>query len=451
MYAGERLNHYVPSFVLLERVPLRGAVVKAMAICTRHPFIQIFKVRPENISCFHRIEQPFQPILLMALDDYFLDPSQDCLARLFDAINSMDLSRAPSLSRYEKIVMRSSERKDIFQEKFTEQSVKPEVPGVPATNGTLRANNTHKPSSSMGSMSSFEEGIMMRTRERAGTQSTQNSSASQGTAPSHSSHGGTSQAARSQAGHSPEDVSFSLGGSAVWVGDESVLDQQPTNNSVPSLGGSTAISGSGSGAPRGRRSTDASTSSGPKSEQGHGPNVDSPSRGPGGSPMLKDTHFFHTNILYKGHQLPIKLPLSTFSQEVGDVSLFLFSIQNTSPHHVLQYSLIQLLQTFSAPNITVSGPLHPHLHTNGNLTPPIILLFNGLMTGKRILFLGHGKPAGMLANFVLSACALASGCGIVLRGFLERAFPYATLLSKDDWSNMCDLLNLSTSLPFTDV
>ena len=33
-----------------------------------------------------------QPFLLLALDDYLSDPSQDCLARLFDAVNSMDLS-----------------------------------------------------------------------------------------------------------------------------------------------------------------------------------------------------------------------------------------------------------------------------------------------------------------------------------------------------------------------
>ena len=79
----------------------RGAVVKAMAICTRHPFIQIFK-----------------PVLLMALDDYYNDPSQDALARLFDAVNSMDISGAPILTRQEKIVMRCSERKDVFAEKF---------------------------------------------------------------------------------------------------------------------------------------------------------------------------------------------------------------------------------------------------------------------------------------------------------------------------------------------
>ena len=101
--------------------------------------------------------------------------------------------------------------------------------------------------------------------------------------------------------------------------------------------------------------------------------------------------------------------------------------------HIPQYSLIQLIQTFSSPIVTVTGPQHPHLHTNGNLTHPIIILFNALVTGKRIIFLGHNIPAGQVANYVLSACALGSGCGAVLRGFIERAFPYAGLAGGEDW------------------
>jgi len=47
-----------------------------------------------------------------------------------------------------------------------------------------------------------------------------------------------------------------------------------------------------------------------------------------------------------------------------------------------QYSFIQLIQTSSAPSATVSGPLHSHLHTNGTLKHPIVLLFNTLVTGN---------------------------------------------------------------------
>ena len=43
-----------------------------------------------------------------------------------------------------------------------------------------------------------------------------------------------------------------------------------------------------------------------------------------GDPLhgIKDTHFFPTTIAYKGHQLPIKMPLSTFPEEVGEVRDF---------------------------------------------------------------------------------------------------------------------------------
>lgn len=37
------------------------------------------------------------------------------------------------------------------------------------------------------------------------------------------------------------------------------------------------------------------------------------------SSALKDSHFYHTAINYNEHQLPVKVPLSTFPEEVGEV------------------------------------------------------------------------------------------------------------------------------------
>jgi hypothetical protein len=350
------------------------------------------------------------------LDDYFSNPSQDCLARLFDAINSMHVAGAPELTRYEKLVMRASERKDIFGEKFSSPKIPDHIPNLGGSHGKPQ----HKTTSSTGSHSS-EDGILIRRLPQEGTRersTTESSVASSHLQPNPS---------------SPSDSSFSLGGSAVWVGDESAIVDTPVGVAI---GGGPGSVTSGTQASRGRRSTDASSASsnGVAREQnaynGAIPTASDPQLRSG---LSKDTHFFQTNIAYKGHQLPIKLPLATFPEEVGDVSPRLVVRRGLT---LSQYSLIQLIQTFSAPLVTVSGPHHPHLHTNGNLTHPIIILFNALVTGKRIIFLGHNIPAGQVANYVLSACALGSGCGAILRGFIERAFPYAGLAGGEDWVTM---------------
>ncbi|KAI0703720.1 spindle pole body interacting protein [Cytidiella melzeri] len=358
----------------LDKTVRRGAIVKAMAICTRHSFIEIFK-----------------PVLLMALDDYFMNPSQDCLARLFDAVNSMDISMTPTLSPFEKLIMRTSERKDVFLEKFEELS-------RPA--GTEPATHipTHKAEDSMSSQSSFEEGILMRVQAKSKDREPEkNPAASAASLPSSTQY-------------SPSDASFSLDGSAVWV--ESGPDQSASQSAT-----STLVGNNRSASMRGRKSTDASSSS---SSHNHGRREEMggiPATSAATGPLVKDTHFFPATIEYNDHQLPIRLPMYTFEEEVGD------------------YSLIQLVQTFSTPSTTITGPMHPHLHTSGNQTHPIIILFNALVTGKRIIFLGHHRPAGQVSSYVLSACALGSGCGMVLRGLIKRAFPYANLINKEEWES----------------
>ncbi|KAF9478627.1 spindle pole body interacting protein [Pholiota conissans] len=375
----------------------RGAQVLALAICTRHPFIQIFK-----------------PFLLLALDDYLSDPSQDCLARLFDAVNSMDLSGAPTLTRNEKLVMRSSERKDIFAEKFANF---PPQQGYGASTAGQKPVLQHKSTNSNDSYSSFEEGILLRGKDenkgrkkestRLDRTDTENISTSQ---PS------------SYNPNSPSNSSFSLGGSAVWVGDESGLDLMPKEKAETNSVSSAAATSTLVGSSRNRRSTDASASSSSshaakdqpyRQQQSQQAYTDLHRR----NGLVKDTHFYNTTVAYKDHQLPIKMPLSTFTEEVGD------------------YSLITLIKVFSQ-HASVIGPVHPHLHTSGPQTHPIIVLFNALVTGKRIIFLGHRRPAGEVSSFVLSACALGSGCGAVLRGFIERAFPYANLRNRDEWESV---------------
>ncbi|KAH6620576.1 docking domain of Afi1 for Arf3 in vesicle trafficking-domain-containing protein [Boeremia exigua] len=79
----------------------RGAVVKAMAICTRHSFLHIYK-----------------PLLVLALEEYFRHPVIETLASLYNSLNAMDLSLLPRLSSLESFVLHATDAKDMFVEKF---------------------------------------------------------------------------------------------------------------------------------------------------------------------------------------------------------------------------------------------------------------------------------------------------------------------------------------------
>ncbi|THG96630.1 hypothetical protein EW026_g5228 [Hermanssonia centrifuga] len=126
---------------------------------------------------------------------------------------------APILTRYEKLIMRTSERKDVFIEKF-EDLGRPHVSDASASQ-----NHAHKTNDSVGSHSSFEEGILIRMEKDRGKESDKKGPASSTT----SLHPSTQSTQ-----YSPSDASFSLDGSAVWV--DSGADQTfgyPEKNGSP--------------------------------------------------------------------------------------------------------------------------------------------------------------------------------------------------------------------------
>jgi len=132
----------------------------------------------------------------------------------------------------------------------------------------------------------------------------------------------------------------------------------------------------------------------------------------------RDTHEFESKVIYNGIPIPIKVPTGISPETVGD------------------FSLIKLIQAYSAPHPSTPHPfmLHPHLTTSGAYTHPIIVLVNAMLTQKRVIFLGHNRPSGEVAEAVLAACALASGG--ILRGFTRHAFPYTDLTKIDDLLNV---------------
>ncbi|WWD18449.1 hypothetical protein CI109_102901 [Kwoniella shandongensis] len=202
----------------------RGAMVKAMAICTPNPYIGIYK-----------------PLLLLALEEYFISPSPEILAKLFDSANAISTAGMPKLSRYERILLRSSERKDLFEEKF----------GI------------FDPSS--GTKETFDE--------------------------------------TSEAGHS--NPISEEGPRAIYKGHHKT-------------------SSSASGARMVRKGSASSSSqihlATPPSREGRL----TPDMGYGDAGRRKgvprDTHFFETEARFKKITVPIRIPMTVFDEDVGDVS-----------------------------------------------------------------------------------------------------------------------------------
>jgi hypothetical protein len=276
----------------------RGAMVKAMAIATPNPYIGIYK-----------------PLLLLALEEYFANPSHEILAKLFDSANAISTAGMPVLTREERILLRQSDRKDCL---------------------------------------GFRFGLLENAMDNLSI----------------------SEAPESSVGHDSRDMA----GSSI------------ASSTLPSS--------------MARKNSSASSSA------YHGtPDLSSVPHARRGVP--RDTHFFETEARFRKITVPIRIPMTLFDEDVGD------------------YSIIELVQTFSQNIQPFQPPFHPYLHTNGAHTHPVILIFNAVLAHKRVMFLGHGLPANHVARMVLAACAMVSGCGQVLRGMTECAFPYANLASLD--------------------
>lgn len=127
--------------------------------------------------------------------------------------------------------------------------------------------------------------------------------------------------------------------------------------------------------------------------------------------LNQNTHFYESKVNFNGMKIPIKVPIDIYYESIGD------------------FSMINLVSTF----LNMKEPcqvLHPELTIYGAMTPPLLILINGLLTQKRILFVGLNRPSGEVSDRVLAACSLASGG--VLRSFVTNAFPYTDLSKVDD-------------------
>lgn len=384
-----------------------------------------------------------QPALLFALEDYFNNPSLSVLSNLYDSLNSMDTSGLPSLTRDERLVLRSSERKDLFEEKFVAAAAAASA-DLADESGGVRSSKRRTASGNRGSaptdaVPGHDEEVLSSSRPA----STDGGGQLRGIPSSDS-----LASASLDSAHSP-----SIGTSAAASRDDLSLHggRSSRANTISSMDdGRSGWSHSYASAvpppplPNRQSSGAATTKSAESSSRSQAsPTMSHRAGGAGARP--KDTHFFETKVVYNGISIPVKIPVATFPSEIGDVRCISHAIPPpvalayARPRNgtlALQYSLIKLVQTFSGPTSLAPGPILPQLHTSGPSTPALIVLLNAILTGHRVVFLGHQQPAGRVAELVLAACALASGSGAILQGFEERAFPYTNLSNLDNLQNV---------------
>ena len=86
-------------FNKLDASVTRGAIVKSMAICTPHHFIDVFK-----------------PIIMLTLERYYKRRSIDVLSDLYFALNAVDFGAVPTVSDAQRLILRyiSYTKKKLF-------------------------------------------------------------------------------------------------------------------------------------------------------------------------------------------------------------------------------------------------------------------------------------------------------------------------------------------------
>lgn len=348
----------------------RGAIVKAMCIVTPLPFFHVFK-----------------PLLMLSLDDYFKTQSVSALKNLYDAINSIDLFHIPIFDINERRILSARTESDIFIEKFEQADTQSMVSSLDSKNKTIGSPSSSHSSSSL----SFQGASTLSSNTEHGNQ------------------------AKSQVSHQLSPISTS----SFSVSNHDLAPSSPAVNRSPNQTSyhvndasfketsRTSVSGASM----------FSNSSGDRERERERekPNyyIDLKSNGQRliTRNVTRDTHFYETRVNFNGMKIPVKVPTNVGPEEVGD------------------FSMINLIQTM----VRINQPftiLHKELTIYGPYTPPLLVLIYGLLTQKRILFVGLNNPSGEVSERVLAACYLASGG--ILRSFTTNAFPYTDLSKADE-------------------
>lgn len=144
---------------------------------------------------------------------------------------------------------------------------------------------------------------------------------------------------------------------------------------------------------------------------------------------------YNAVVSFNNMNIPIKVPIISLPDTIGDY--FNPTDINFKPN------LLNIL------NARLASSHHNNEMTiYGLLTPPIIVLINAMLTGKKIIFLSYENSAGHIIDHVLLALKLITGGGI-LTGVLTNynVFPMIDV-SKIDLLSECDLYLAGTINPF---
>lgn len=344
----------------------RGAIVKAMCIVTPHPFFHVFK-----------------PLLMLSLDDYFKSQSVTTLKNLYEAINSTDLTHMPTFNAYERRILSACSESDMFIEKFEQSDTQSMISSLDSKNKPIESPSSSHTSSSLslsGNIASNTDGSQSLGSHQLSPVSTSSFSTFNFDFPS-----SKTTATRNQT-HPQSRTSYHA------------VEPGPTTDHAHSSFNSVSTG---------------PTSAGDRDREKPYYYIDLKSNGQRliTRNVTRDTHFYETRVNFNGMKIPVKVPTNFEPEEVGD------------------FSMINLIQTMVGINQPFTV-LHKELTIYGPYTPPLLVLIYGLLTQKRILFVGLNNPSGEVSERVLAACYLASGG--ILRSFTTNAFPYTDLSKADE-------------------
>ena len=115
---------------------------------------------------------------------------------------------------------------------------------------------------------------------------------------------------------------------------------------------------------------------------------------------------FNSVITFNKMNIPIKIPLLDLPDTIGDY------LNPTDLN--FKPNLINILQA----KLT-STVLNNELTIYGLQTPPIIILINAILTGKKIIFLSYENSSGYIIDHILLVLKIITGGGI-LSGILTN-------------------------------